>query len=69
MSTLANQTPIGRVAAGAIAETRKGKQVVNLRPGASLKVVRPVKAGDDYVNSTVHDFHLFHFTPPAVRTR
>ena len=36
-------------AAGAIAETRKGKQVVNLRSGASLKVVRPFKAGDDYV--------------------
>jgi topoisomerase IV subunit A len=36
-------------AAGAVAETRKGKQVVNLRPGARLKVVRPVKAGDDYV--------------------
>ncbi|HET9428449.1 MAG TPA: DNA topoisomerase IV subunit A [Allosphingosinicella sp.] len=36
-------------AAGAVAETRKGKQVVNLRPGAKLKVVRPIKAGDDYV--------------------
>src|SRR6185503_17473039 len=33
----------------AIAETRKGKQVVNLRPGASLKVVRPVGPEDDYV--------------------
>ncbi|HEX5181781.1 MAG TPA: DNA topoisomerase IV subunit A [Allosphingosinicella sp.] len=32
-----------------IAETRKGKQVVNLRPGASLKVVRPIGAEDDYV--------------------
>ena len=32
-----------------IAETRKGKQVVNLRPGASLKVVRPIRADDDYV--------------------
>jgi topoisomerase-4 subunit A len=32
-----------------IAETRKGKQVVNLRPGASLKVIRPVAAEDDYV--------------------
>jgi topoisomerase-4 subunit A len=32
-----------------IAETRKGKQVVNLRPGASLKVVRPIAAEDDYV--------------------
>ncbi|MGZ8998229.1 MAG: DNA gyrase subunit A, partial [Allosphingosinicella sp.] len=36
-------------AAAAIAETRKGKQVVNLRPGAQLKVVRPLKEGDDYV--------------------
>jgi topoisomerase IV subunit A len=36
-------------AAGAIAETRKGKQVVNLRPGSRLKVVRSVKQGDDYV--------------------
>src|SRR3954470_183759 len=32
-----------------IAETRKGKQVVNLRPGATLKVVRPVAPEDDYV--------------------
>jgi len=36
-------------AAGAIAETRKGKQVVNLRPGARLRVVRPLKPGQDYV--------------------
>jgi topoisomerase-4 subunit A len=36
-------------AAGAVAETRKGKQVVNLRPGASLEIVRPIGAGDDYV--------------------
>jgi topoisomerase-4 subunit A len=36
-------------AAGALAETRKGKQIVNLRPGARLRVVRPVKPGDDYV--------------------
>ena len=36
-------------AAGAIAETRKGKQIVNLRPGATLKVVRPLEPGDDYV--------------------
>ncbi|MGZ8421283.1 MAG: DNA topoisomerase IV subunit A [Allosphingosinicella sp.] len=35
--------------AAALAETRKGKQVVNLRPGAQLKVVRPLKAGDDFV--------------------
>ncbi|SMF64001.1 DNA topoisomerase IV subunit A [Allosphingosinicella indica] len=36
-------------AAGAVAETRKGKQVVNLKPGAKLKVVRPIDAADDYV--------------------
>jgi topoisomerase-4 subunit A len=36
-------------AAGAVAETRKGKQIVNLRPGARLRVVRPLRAGDDYV--------------------
>jgi len=36
-------------AAGAVAETRKGKQIVNLRPGQKLKVVRPLKAADDYV--------------------
>jgi topoisomerase-4 subunit A len=36
-------------AAGAVAETRKGKQIVNLRPGAKLRVVRPLAAGQDYV--------------------
>ena len=36
-------------AAGAIAETRKGKQVVNLRPGARLAVVQPIGDGHDYV--------------------
>jgi topoisomerase-4 subunit A len=36
-------------AAGAIAETRKGKQIVNLRPGAKLRVVRPLAPGQDYV--------------------
>jgi topoisomerase-4 subunit A len=36
-------------AAGAIAETRKGKQVVNLRPGAKLTVIRAVKPEDDYL--------------------
>ncbi|HEX8261823.1 MAG TPA: DNA topoisomerase IV subunit A [Allosphingosinicella sp.] len=35
--------------AGAIAETRKGKQIVNLRPGARLRTVRPIGEGDDYV--------------------
>ncbi|MBA4760207.1 DNA topoisomerase IV subunit A [Sphingomonas sp.] len=32
-----------------IAETRKGKQVVTPRTGATLKLVRQVGAGDDYV--------------------
>jgi topoisomerase-4 subunit A len=36
-------------AAGAVAETRKGKQIVNLRAGAKLRVVRPIRAGEDYV--------------------
>ncbi|MDT9598074.1 DNA topoisomerase IV subunit A [Sphingosinicella rhizophila] len=36
-------------AAGAIAETRKGKQVVNLRQGARLAVVRQIGPDDDYV--------------------
>ena len=31
------------------AETRKGKQVVNLREGGRLKVIHPIMAGDDYV--------------------
>ena len=35
--------------AGVIAETRKGKQVVNLRPNARLTVVRPIREGEDYV--------------------
>jgi topoisomerase IV subunit A len=36
-------------AAAAIAETRKGKQVMNLRPGARLSVVRPIGEADDQV--------------------
>ena len=32
-----------------MAETRKGKTVLTPRPGATLKVVRPVGGGDDYV--------------------
>ena len=36
-------------AAGAVAETRKGKQVVNLRAGARLALVRPIGEGDDQV--------------------
>jgi len=35
--------------AGAIAETRKGRQIVNLKPGATLRVVRPIPAGHDYL--------------------
>ena len=35
--------------AGAVAETRKGRQVVNVRPGAKLRTVRPIAPGDDYV--------------------
>ncbi|HEY0148433.1 MAG TPA: DNA topoisomerase IV subunit A [Allosphingosinicella sp.] len=36
-------------AAGAVAETRKGKQVVNLRAGARLAVIRQVKPEDDFI--------------------
>jgi topoisomerase-4 subunit A len=36
-------------ARGAVAETRKGKQVVNLRAGARLSIVRPIEEKDDYV--------------------
>jgi topoisomerase-4 subunit A len=32
-----------------LAETRKGKQLMNLRPGATLKVLRPVPEGADAV--------------------
>jgi topoisomerase IV subunit A len=32
-----------------VAETRKGRQVVNLKPGASLKVVRPLVEGADAI--------------------
>ncbi|VXC99196.1 DNA topoisomerase IV subunit A [Sphingomonas sp. AX6] len=35
--------------ADAIAETRKGKQVMNPRTGARLKLVRPIAQTDDYV--------------------
>ncbi|MGE4324084.1 MAG: DNA topoisomerase IV subunit A [Sphingobium sp.] len=35
--------------AGVIAETRKGKQVMNLRPGAQVKVVHPIGADADSV--------------------
>ena len=36
-------------AADAVAETRKGKTVVSPRAGATLKLVRPIADGDDYV--------------------
>jgi topoisomerase-4 subunit A len=36
-------------AEGIVAETRKGKQVVNLRAGAKVAVVRPVPEGADAV--------------------
>ncbi|MBS0478844.1 MAG: DNA topoisomerase IV subunit A, partial [Proteobacteria bacterium] len=35
--------------ADAMAETRKGKAVVNPRPGAKLKLVKPIGPEDDYV--------------------
>ncbi|PZO91252.1 MAG: DNA topoisomerase IV subunit A [Sphingomonas sanxanigenens] len=39
---------IARVA-DAVAETRKGKQLVNLKPGARLRIARTVSADADYV--------------------
>jgi topoisomerase IV subunit A len=38
-------------AAELVAETRKGRQVVNLRPGAALQVVRAIPVGHDAVAS------------------
>ncbi|MBB5686052.1 DNA topoisomerase IV subunit A [Sphingobium boeckii] len=35
--------------ADAVAETRKGRQLVNVRPGAKLKIVRSIPASADYV--------------------
>jgi topoisomerase-4 subunit A len=35
--------------ADTVAETRKGKQVVNVKPGARLLVVRAIAGGDDHV--------------------
>jgi topoisomerase-4 subunit A len=32
-----------------VGETRKGRQVVNLRAGATLRIARPIAAEDDYV--------------------
>ncbi|WP_133365137.1 DNA topoisomerase IV subunit A [Qipengyuania sediminis] len=46
-----------------LAETRKGRQVVNLKDGAKLAVVRPIAEGDDHVavigdNRKLVVFHL-----------
>ncbi|WOK36024.1 DNA topoisomerase IV subunit A [Sphingomonas sp. C3-2] len=48
---LASSDGRGFVAAmsDAIAETRKGKQLVNVRPGARLKIIREIPAEADYV--------------------
>jgi len=48
--------------ADVIAETRKGRQVVNLRPGASLVVVRPVGAADDAVATIGNNRRLLVFS-------
>jgi len=44
-----------------IAETRKGKQLVNLRPGAKLAVVRPVPEGADSVATVGENRKLLVF--------
>jgi topoisomerase-4 subunit A len=36
-------------AEGIVAETRKGRQVTNLKPGAKLRIIRPIAADHDYV--------------------
>ena len=48
---LASSDGRGFIASGeaTIAETRKGKQLVNLRPGGKLSVVRPIPVGADAV--------------------
>jgi topoisomerase-4 subunit A len=48
----------------ALAETRKGKQVVNLRPGARLAVVKQIRPGDDYVG-VIGDNRKMVFFPLA----
>ena len=47
--------------ADVIAETRKGRQVVNLRPGATLTIVRPIAPGDDAVASIGDNRRLLVF--------
>ena len=48
---LASSDGKGFVASGeaTLAETRKGKQLVNVRPGARVAVVRPIAEGADAV--------------------
>jgi topoisomerase-4 subunit A len=52
--------------ADAVAETRKGKQLVNLRPGARLKVVRPIPADADYVAAIGDNRKLVVFPLPEL---
>lgn len=47
--------------ADVIAETRKGRQVVNLRPGATLAVVRPIGLNDDAVATIGNNRRLLVF--------
>jgi topoisomerase-4 subunit A len=47
--------------ADVIAETRKGRQVVNLRPRATLVVVRPIGASDDAVATIGNNRRLLVF--------
>ena len=47
--------------ADVIAETRKGRQVVNLRPGATLAVVRPIGSNDDAVATIGNNRRLLVF--------
>jgi topoisomerase IV subunit A len=44
-----------------VAETRKGRQVVNLRDRAKLKVARPIGADDDYVAAVGENRKLLVF--------
>jgi len=47
--------------ADVIAETRKGRQVVNLRPGATLAIVRPIGSADDAVATIGNNRRLLVF--------
>ena len=44
-----------------IAETRKGRQVVNLRPGATLVIVRPIAPNHDAVATVGNNRRLLVF--------